>query len=79
MIANIKLKNTILNIVDNQLNENNPSVTKATYERLQSLGYIKQQAKEKIAAVLVEETFDILKNQEPFNEERYTKKLKELK
>lgn len=78
-MANMRLKKMILQAVDNQLQANDPPITKVTYERLQSSGYTKQQAKEKIASILVEEMYDVLKNQEHFNEERYTKNLESLK
>ena len=78
-MANMRLKGLILQVVDNQLKANDPPVTKATYERLQSLGYSKQQAKEQIAVILIEEMYDVLKYNEHYDEERYTKKLEELK
>ena len=78
-MANIHLKKTVLQVVDNQLRANDPPITKITYARLQALGYTKQQAKEKIAAVLLEEMYDVLKSKERFNEERYSENLKNLK
>ena len=78
-MANKYLRENILQVVDNQLQENNPAITKATFERLKALGYTKEQAKEKIAAVLLEEIYDLLKNNESYNEVRYTKGLEELK
>ena len=78
-MPNMRLKKTILEVVDNQLRANDPPVTKITYERLQALDYTKQQAKEKIAAVLLEEMYDVLKDNKPFNENRYTKRLESLK
>ena len=52
--------------------------TSGWYERLQSLNYTKQQAKEKIAAVLLEEICDVLKSNEHYNEERYTERLESI-
>jgi len=43
------------------------------------LGYTKQQAKEKIGAVVIEDIYDILKFKENFDEAKYTKILNELK
>ena len=37
------------------------------------------QAKEMIAAVLLEEMYYVLKHKEPFNEDRYARKLRDLK
>ena len=78
-MTNMYLKETILQVVDNQVSENSPPITRETYERLQNLNYSNQQAKEMIAAILLEEMYDVLKNNEPFNEERYTRNLKNLK
>ena len=78
-MANKYLKENILQAVENQLRENNPPVTKITFERLKSLGYTTQQAKEKIAAVLLGEIYNLLKNNENYNEIRYAKSLEELK
>ena len=77
-MANQYLKSTVLQVVDNQLRENNPPITKITYERLRTAGYSEKQAKERIAAVLLEEMYDVLKNQEPFNEGRYTDNLNKI-
>jgi Holliday junction resolvasome RuvABC DNA-binding subunit len=78
-LANQNLKRTILEVVNNQLRENNPPITKNTFERLKQLGYTEQQAKEKISAMLIEEIYDVMKNREVYNEERYSNKLSKLK
>ncbi|WP_237715528.1 hypothetical protein [Pelosinus fermentans] len=78
-LANKNLKKIVLQVVDNQLRENNPPITKITFERLQQSGYTTQQAKEKISAVLLEEMYDVLKTKQPYNEERYSNKLLKLK
>jgi hypothetical protein len=77
-MANMHLKRTILQVVDNQLNENNPPIMKITYERLLATGYTQKQAKEKLAAVALEEMYDVLKHHKPFNEERYAERLEGL-
>jgi len=77
-LVNHKLKSKILEIVDNQIMINDPKSTKETLERLVSLGFSEQDSKEMIGRVLVEEMYDILKNNVPFNEERYTEKLSML-
>ena len=75
---NKNFRKIIIGIVDNQLKANDPPITRATYERLQGLGYSKQQAKEKIGAIVVEEIYDVMKNMESFDEVRYTKSLNRL-
>ncbi|SDF02278.1 hypothetical protein [Sporomusa acidovorans] len=78
-MTNQHLKMTILEAVNNQLRENNPPITKMTLERLKKLGYTEKIAKEKIAAILLEEIYEVMKNNEVYNEERYSRKLRALK
>ena len=78
-MANLRLKKMVLEVVDNQIRANEPPITQITYRRLQALSYTNQQAKEKIAAVLLEEMYDVLKYNKPFDGERYTKSLESLK
>ena len=73
------LKQHILEAVDNQIRDNTPPSTRETLERLQADGYTEKQAKEKIAAVLVEDIYEIMKNKTPFNEHEYAKRLNALK
>lgn len=76
---NPRLKALILQVVDNQLTENNPLATKATLERLLAAGYSEKRAKEMIGTVVVEFIYDAMKVNVPFDEEKYAKRLKELK
>ncbi|WP_066173801.1 hypothetical protein [Bacillus marinisedimentorum] len=77
-MANQKMMDKLIEIVENQLNTEDPKCTKETYDRLMQMGYTKERAKKMIAAVLVEEMSSLMKNQEPFNEQRYGEKLAEL-
>jgi hypothetical protein len=77
-LANLRLKRMILEVLDNQIRENNPAITKITLDRLKRSGYTEQAAKEKIAAVLIAEIYTILKNKENFNEEQYRERLSAL-
>lgn len=43
-MANLKLKKTILEVVDNQLKANDPPCTKDIYEKLLNAGYSKSDA-----------------------------------
>lgn len=76
---NTYLKKTILSVVDNQLRDNDPPITRETFERLQTNGYTAKQAKEKIAAVLVEDIYTVISTKKPHNEQLYETRLKELK
>lgn len=77
-MVNKKLKSTVLEIVENQLKINEPICTRETFDRLIKLGYSENQTKEMIASVVVEEIYDVMKNQVVFNEERYCEKLSQL-
>ena len=77
-MVNPKIRGKMLEIVENQLNENFPVCTKETYERLMDAGYPAEDSKLKIAGILVEEMHDMMKNQLPFNEDRYAEKLAKL-
>ena len=57
-LANLRLKKLILEVVDNQLRENDPPVTRESYNRLIDAGYSVSEAKEKIGAVVIEEIYD---------------------
>jgi uncharacterized protein YchJ len=77
-MVNHRLKAQMIEAVDNQLRENNPKEAMETFNRLKKLGYDEQKTKEMIAAVLIEEMYYVLKNQETYNEERYTGNLAKL-
>ncbi len=78
MEKNPHLKSAILEVVDNQLQANDPPETRQTFDRLVSEGYSEEEAKKLIGSVVTSEIFDVLKNQEPFNPERFAKALNEL-
>jgi len=73
------LKHTILSVVDNQLRDNTPPIARETFERLQTEGYTAKQAKEKIAAILLEEIYEIMTTKKPHDEKSYETRLKTLK
>lgn len=77
-MVNYRLKAQLIEVVDNQLQANDPKCTKRTFERLKDLGYTNEESKEMIASVLVEEIYDVMKEQNPFNEKHYCKKLEKL-
>lgn len=76
---NYRLKALLLEVVDNQMNQNDPPITNETFKRLVNAGYSEKEAKEKIAAVVVEHIYDIMKGGTHFNEKKYAKDLKSLK
>lgn len=77
-MANLRLKKSILEVVDNQLKANDPPCTKDAYEKLVAAGYSKSEAKDKIGAVVLTEIYDILKKGQAFDEERYRSSLEDM-
>lgn len=77
-MVNLRLQKAILDVVENQIRENNPPETRKTLDRLLKKGYSKDDAMKLIGSVVAAEIYKILKNKEPFNEERYIKALSEL-
>jgi len=78
MEENPNLKSAILEVVENQLQANDPPETRQTYDRLISEGYSEVEPKKLIGCAVSLEIFDVLKKQEPFNPERFAKALNEL-
>jgi hypothetical protein len=76
--TNPRLKRLLLEIVDNQLREGTPSETAETFDRLQAEGYTPTQAKEFIACAVCTEIFDVMKNNQVYDEARYINALKGL-
>ncbi|HHU46939.1 MAG TPA: DUF1841 family protein [Bacteroidales bacterium] len=72
------MREQIFEIIENQLRDNNPPETKATYDRLIKRGFDDLQTRQMIAQCLVVEIFDALKYGKPYNNERYVKNLKAL-
>ena len=69
----------ILEVVESQLEQNDPPETRITLQRLVAAGYTEPEAKEKIAVVIIEEVYDVLKTNAPYDEKRYVSRLKQLK
>jgi len=65
-------------VVKNQLRMNEPPETKQTYDRLIKEGFPKDEVMRQLAVVVAAEMFDVMKNKEPFNQERYIKRLNDL-
>lgn len=79
MKANLRLKSAILEVVENQIRDNNPPETRETLIRLMEMGDSREEAVRKIALVVVGEIYEVMKNKEVFNRERFVSKLKKLK
>lgn len=77
-MANFRLKKQILEVVDNQLRDHNPPMVKTAYDSLIEMGFSVREAKEKIGAVVIEEIYDVMKENQPYDEKRYTDALKNM-
>ena len=78
METNEILREQIFEIIKNQLRDNDPPETKATYDRLQKQGFDDFQTRQLIGKCLAFELFDVMKYGKPYNNERYIKNLKAL-
>lgn len=78
MKQNPVLKETILQVVKNQLRDDDPPETRITFNRLISEGYSEKDAKKLIGCAITSEIFNVLKNKEEFDHQRYVKALKNL-
>jgi hypothetical protein len=78
MKINENLRNTIFEVIDNQVNANDPAETAVTLKRLMNEGHSEFEAKQLIGQALAVELFDVMKRKVPFNEARYIKNLKNL-
>ena len=78
MKVNEHLRDTIFEVIDNQINANDPPETALTLERLVKEGYSDFQARQLIGQAVVIEVIDALKNKRPYNEERYIRNLRNL-
>ena len=76
--TNPVLKQTILEAVNNQLENLDPPETKQTYDRLVASGISDQEARQLIGCVVSSEIFDVLKQQQTFDHARFVKALNKL-
>ena len=67
-----------MKVVDNQIRNNDPPQTRQTLQRLITDGHFEEEAKRLIACVVSAEIFDVLKQQQPFDLDRFVKALDKL-
>ena len=78
MKHNKRLKSAILQVVENQIDLNDPPETKQTLDRLVSEGISEIKAKELIGSVVSAEVFEVLKKGEEFDKNRFVTALNRL-
>ena len=71
-------REAFLEIVDNQIASNDPPETRQTFDRLTKSGWSQEDSKKLIAQCVAVELYSVMTKQEPFNEERFIKNLKNL-
>ena len=65
-----------MEVVDNQIRDEDPPETKATYDRLISQGHSDDDARRLIGAVVAIEIGEVLSTGKPFNRRRFVKALR---
>lgn len=73
-----RLNQAIIQVVDNQIEANDPPEINLTLERLVSEGFSLPAAKELIGNVVVAEVFNVMAEGEPFDLNRYVSALDKL-
>jgi hypothetical protein len=73
-----RLKETFLEVVDSQLDANDPPETKQTLDRLIAQGISMEDAKIYIAQAVCLELFTAMKHKKPYAQERYIRNLHRL-
>jgi hypothetical protein len=75
METNDILREQIFEIINNQLRNNDPPETKATFDRLKAKGFDDSQTRQMIGQCIAVELFDVMKFGKTYNNERYIKNL----
>lgn len=78
MEINTELGDLIIEVVENQIDADDPVEVKITFNRLVALGFSEFESKQLIGQCVAVEMFDVIKEQKPFNEARYVNNLKQL-
>jgi hypothetical protein len=68
----------IFEIIENQMSDGTPPETKQTYDRLIAEGYSREETMKLIGCVVTSEIFHVLRQKQPFNQERYVAALQAL-
>ena len=68
----------MLKVVDQQLEDGEPTATRRTYQRLLKSGHSNDQARRLIAIVVGDETLRVIKEDAPYQAERFSRLLEKL-
>jgi hypothetical protein len=72
------LRLVISEVIDNQIEANDPPETALTLKRLMDDGYSEFKARQLVGQAVVIEVIDAVKNRKPYNEARYLRNLRNL-
>ena len=78
METNAVLRATILEVIQNQIDADDPPETARTLQRLIDQGYTEEDSMLYLGRAVSLEIWDTLTNKIPFNEERYIRNLQRL-
>lgn len=72
------VRKALFEVIENQMKENNPPETKKTYQRLLDQGFSREETLRMMAAVILTEMNDMLKENRTFDEAGYVEALQAL-
>ena len=75
---NKRLNAAIPEVVKYELRDGIPPETRQAYERLMNAGYSDQETRGLIGSVVVSEIFKVLRNEQPYDRDRYVSALERL-
>ena len=78
MKKNLKAREIIFTIIDNQIKNNDPPDTLKVFNKLKSQGYSEFEAKQLIGQCIAVEIYNMMKYKKPSDNERYIKNLNNL-
>jgi hypothetical protein len=77
-IENEKLRQAILEVINKQVQDNDPPETKQTLLRLRESGFSEQEALKLVGYVVAAEVFSVLKENRKYDQDSYIAALKSL-
>ena len=75
---NERLRAAMLEVVDRQMSTGEPRETSETYQRLLDSGHSDEEARRLIAIVVGDETLRVIKEESPYQPERFARLLNKL-
>ena len=78
MKKNLKAREIIFTIIDNQIKNNDPPDTLKVFNKLKSQGYSEFETKQLIGQCIAVEIYNMMKYKKPSDNERYIRNLNNL-